>query len=87
MARECLHEQADGHGFKVGKVPGLGPEAESVIMPRPETVAAVLVRGVRMLVVAMIWRFAVRHPVMAVTLLRDAAANFGKFTSAIQPVC
>jgi hypothetical protein len=87
MAAGCLHAQADGPGFRVEKIPGLGSEAEAVIMPPAEVVTAVVVRDAKLVAVVIFWRFAVRHPVMAATLLRDAAANFGKFTSAIQPVC
>jgi hypothetical protein len=85
-ARECLNEQASGQRFKVSKIPGLGTPAESVVTPQ-WTVAAVLIRGAKWLEVVIFWRLAARHPEMAVTLLRDAAANFGKYTSGVQFGC
>jgi hypothetical protein len=87
MARGCLHNQASGHGFRVARIPGLGPESESVIMPRQSTTAAVLVRGDKMLAVVIFWRRAAGHPEIAVTLLREATANLGRYTTGIQPVC
>jgi hypothetical protein len=87
MARGCLRDQADGHGFKVAKIAGLGPEAESVMMPRQSMAAAVLVRGSQLMAVVIFWPLATRHPQLAVTLLRDAAAKFGRFAGSIQPVC
>jgi hypothetical protein len=87
MARGCLRDQAHGPGFKVAKIAGLGPDAESIMMPRQSMVTAVLVRGAQLMAVVIFWPLATRHPQMAVTLLRDAAPKFGRLTGSIQPVC
>lgn len=88
LARECLAQQRQsvGLGASSRPIPNLGPSAESVVSPTNGTVA-ILLRGAKMIVVGITWPPAARHPELAVTLLRDAAANFNSYSNTPQREC
>jgi hypothetical protein len=88
LARQCLAEQRRtvGPDSSVRPIPDLGPSAERIAMPGFGT-AATLLRGAKWIAAGIIWLPAVKHPELAVALLRYAAVNFNSYSSTPRQDC
>jgi hypothetical protein len=75
-----------GPGFTVTAIPGLGPDAVSLTLPDGGT-QAVMLQGTKVLAVFVLWPPAQTRPQIAVTLLREAARNFGRYTTPVTLAC
>jgi hypothetical protein len=75
-----------GRGFEIIKIPALGSQAVSLILPNTGTQAGIT-RNAKSLSVAIFWPPAARRPQIAVTLLREAIVKFDRYSSPLTFGC